>query len=105
MTESLLLINNMGRLGSLRQAFELGLATTPNDKSNQRLEWLLLSTLAPILATPALASVHSDVVIALTSVGASLASSESTHTAIIKCGSHTRTKAYFYAILGILKGN
>ncbi|KAF9155074.1 serine/threonine-protein kinase M1 [Linnemannia schmuckeri] len=103
LTEKLQLIINMGRLGSLRQAFELGLTTASSDKSNQRLEWLLLSTLAPILATSALATIHSDVIVALTSVGAALAFSENPHTAIVKSGIQTRTKAYFHAILGILK--
>ncbi|KAG9067389.1 serine/threonine-protein kinase M1 [Linnemannia hyalina] len=103
MTEKLQLIINMGRLGSLRQAFELGLTATSSDKASQRLEWLLLSTLAPVLAVPAFSTVYSDVITALTSVGAALAFSENAHTAIIKSGVQTRTKAYFHVILGILK--
>lgn len=104
MTEKLQLIINMGRLGSLRQAFELGLTASSSDKPSQRLEWLLLSTLAPVLAASALTTVYSDVIIALTSVGAALAFSENAHTAIVKSGVQTRTKAYFHAILGILRG-
>lgn len=103
MTEKLQLIINMGRLGSLRQAFELGLTASSSDKPSQRLEWLLLSTLAPVLAASALTTVYSDVIIALTSVGAALAFSENAHTAIVKSGVQTRTKAYFHAILGILR--
>ncbi|KAF9908954.1 serine/threonine-protein kinase M1 [Linnemannia zychae] len=104
MTEPLQLIINMGGIGSLKQAFEIGLTTTSSDKSSQRLEWLLLSTLTPILATSALASIHSDLIIgALNAIGAALAASESSQSTVIKPGTLPRTKAYFYAILGILK--
>ncbi|KAF9100333.1 serine/threonine-protein kinase M1 [Mortierella sp. GBA35] len=104
-TEKLQLIIKMGESGTLMPAFEIGLTTTSHDKPSQRLEWLLLSTLAPILATSALASIHSELVVgALTTVGAALASSEgpynSAHTAT---PGSPRTRAYSHAILGILK--
>ncbi|KAF9122997.1 serine/threonine-protein kinase M1 [Mortierella sp. 14UC] len=104
MTEPLQLIINMGGIGSLKQAFEIGLTTASSDKSSQRLEWLLLSTLTPILATSAFASIHSDLIIgALNAIGAALAASESSQSSMIKPGTLPRTKAYFHAILGILK--
>ncbi|KAG0381061.1 serine/threonine-protein kinase M1 [Mortierella sp. AD032] len=104
MTESLQLIINMGGIGSLKQAFEIVLATPSSDKSSQRLEWLLLSTLTPILATSAFASIHSDLVIgALNAIGAALAASEGSQSSVLKPGTPTRTKTYFHAILGTLK--
>ncbi|KAF9923098.1 serine/threonine-protein kinase M1 [Linnemannia zychae] len=94
----------MGRVGSLKQAFDIGLVGAANDKPNQRLEWLLVSTLTPVLASSAFATIHGDHVIgALSSIGAALSSSESSQPLPFKPGTHTRSKAYFQAIINIIK--
>lgn len=88
---------NIGSKESAKDAFSCDRPAVPPslvDKPKQRLEWLMLSTLVPVLAVPSMVGIHSEVIRALQVLRQALYLSDLPG----------RIKGFFQAILGILGG-
>ncbi|KAF9291903.1 serine/threonine-protein kinase M1 [Mortierella alpina] len=86
---------NIGSKESAKDAFSCDRPAVPPslvDKPKQRLEWLMLSTLVPVLAVPSMVGIHSEVIRALQVLRQALYLSDLPG----------RIKGFFQAILGIL---
>ncbi|KAG9323421.1 hypothetical protein KVV02_002581 [Mortierella alpina] len=91
-------INTMINIGSKESAKDAFACDRPTvlpslvDKPKQRLEWLILATLVPVLAVPSMAVIHGEVVRALQVLRQALYLSDLSG----------RLKGFFRAILGML---
>ncbi|CAO3569415.1 unnamed protein product [Mortierella alpina] len=91
-------INTMINIGSKESAKDAFACDRPTvlpslvDKPKQRLEWLILSTLVPVLAVPSMSAIHGEVVRGLQVLRQALYLSDMPG----------RVKGFFHATLGIL---
>ncbi|KAG0364892.1 serine/threonine-protein kinase M1, partial [Gamsiella multidivaricata] len=107
LSESLKSMINTASSESAKLAFSIDRIPVPpslTDKPRQRLEWLVLSCLVPLLAVPSLSTIHRDLVIkALHVVRLALSLSEDASQFIVAPGIPQRTNGFHRAVLGILK--
>ncbi|KAG0015889.1 hypothetical protein BGZ80_009565, partial [Entomortierella chlamydospora] len=105
--DSLQSMINLCKNETTRNAFRFDKTPVPPsliDKPRQKLEFVILVNLVPLLAVPSLSSIHRDFVVnALQVVRHALSLSEDESAFIAAPGTLQRTKAFNRAILGILK--
>ncbi|KAI1315377.1 serine/threonine-protein kinase M1 [Mortierella claussenii] len=89
-----------------RKAFSLDkIPVVPSlvDKPRQRLEWLVLTSLVPLLAVPTLTTIHREYVVrALQVIRVALTLSEDGSVFVVSPNTPSRTQAFDRAIVGVL---